>query len=135
MQTRFVDGAVAQRLLKVADFLVLALGALVLGLRSLPGNDPATSISIGFFALTLAFLCLVLLRSFKLYEPAYLASASTSATFSFGVAAISGIGLQVLAELTGLGLSGFWTTQWLMLCAVYFPLSRFSVQLWARPLL
>jgi Undecaprenyl-phosphate glucose phosphotransferase len=135
MQTRFVDGAVAQRLLKVADFLVLALGALVLGLRSLPGNDPTSSISIGFFALTLAFLCLVLLRSLKLYEPAYLATASTSATYSFGVAVISGFGLKVLAGYTGLGLSGFWTTQWLMLCGVYFPASRLAVQLWARPLL
>ena len=135
MHTRYVDGAVAQRLLKVADFVVLGLGALVLGFRSAVGEDPVAAIAIGFFALTLAFLCLVLLRSLKLYEPAYLAKAATSASFSFGVAAIAGLGLQALAGHSGLRLTGFWSTQWLMLCGFYFSLSRVGVQLWARPLL
>jgi Undecaprenyl-phosphate glucose phosphotransferase len=135
MQTRFVDGAVAQRLLKVADFAVLGLGALVISLLSSGNQDPVISISIGFFALTLAFLCLVLLRSLRLYQPAYLATAVTSAIFSFGVAAIAGLGLQLVAGLTGLHLSGFWSKQWLILCGVYFLFSRVAVQFWARPLL
>ena len=135
MQTRFVDGAVAQRLLKVTDFVVLAFGALVLGLRSALNPDAATSSFIGFFALTLAFLCLVLLRGFKLYEPRYLALAASSVIYSFGIAVIAGLGLHGLVGFFGLSLSGLWTTQWLMLCGVYFAVSRIAVQLWARPLL
>lgn len=133
MQTRFVDGAVAQRLLKVMDFVVLTLGAMVLGIRSIAIDSPTQSISVGFFAFTLAFLSLVLLRSFKLYEPVRLATAATSAVFSFAVVCVAGLGLQALAAMAGLALSTFWTTQWLMLCGIYFPLSRIAVQLWARP--
>ncbi len=42
MHTRFVDGAVAERLLKVVDFAVLALGALIVGLRSTVSDNPGT---------------------------------------------------------------------------------------------
>ncbi len=135
MQTRFVDGAVAQRLLKVTDFVVLALGALVLGLRSATGDNQVVPISIAFFALTLVFLCLVLLRAFKLYEPGYLATAASSATFSCAVGVVAGLGLQALGNFFGLFLGGLWTVQWLVLCGIYFSVSRIAMQVWARPLL
>lgn len=135
MQARFVDGAVAQRLLKATDFAVLALGGLIVGLRSAETDSLVAPISIAFFALTLAFLCLVLLRAFKLYEPVHLAFAARAATFSCGVAVAAGLGLQAAASFSGLTFAGFWPLQWLLLCGVYFAASRVAVQIWARPLL
>lgn len=133
MHTRFVDGAVAERLLKVVDFTVLALGALIIGLRSAVSGNPVTPVSIAFFALTLAFLCILLLRALDLYKPGYLATGVTSATFSCAVAAVAGLGLQAAAKFSGLFLGGLWTLQWLVLCGIYFSLSRIAVQMWARP--
>jgi Undecaprenyl-phosphate glucose phosphotransferase len=135
MKSRFVDWAVPQRLLKVTDFLVLALGALMTGLQSSLNDNPLIPISVAFFALTLAFVCLVLLRAFKLYEPSHLTTAATAGVYSFGIAAVTGFVLQTLVGLTGLALGGSWTEQWLMLCGIYFSVSRVALQIWARPLL
>ncbi len=133
MQTRFVDGTVAQRLLKIVDFAVLSSAWLYFGLLSAMSHAATASASIGFSALTLAFLCLVTMRSFKLYEPKYLATAASSTIFSFLIALVAGLALQSLLRILGIGFSGLWSVQWLMVCGVYFSVSRILVQLWARP--
>ena len=135
MQTRFVDGVVAQRLLKLLDFVVLATAALYFALHHVVISNSLVPVAAGFFAFTLAFLCLVLLRMFRLYEPRYLASGARSALLSFIVAGTSGLGLRGLAPLAGLDLSNTWAVKWLMFSGVYFSLSRVALQLWARPLL
>jgi Undecaprenyl-phosphate glucose phosphotransferase len=133
MKTKFVDGVVAQRLLKITDFAVLTSACVYFGLQSNLSHTSTAASSIGFFALTLAFLCLVLMRSFKLYEPKHLATAAGAALFSFGIAVVAGLSLHALMKVLGFELSSFWKIEWVMVCGFYFPASRLAVQLWARP--
>ena len=133
MNTRFVDGTVAQRLLKISDLGVLSSAAILFGLKTASANSALVPSGIGFFALTLAFLTLVLLRAFRLYETRFLATAVFAAPLSCAIACVAGLGMQQLARFSGISFSNLWTIEWFMVCGFYFSLSRVAVQLWALP--
>ncbi|HTN98183.1 MAG TPA: undecaprenyl-phosphate glucose phosphotransferase [Nordella sp.] len=130
----YIDVEVLQRLLKGLDFIVLFLGGftITIGLARLPAVADNDAL-IGFFALELALLSMLAMRSFGLYDIASLRSALRSIVFSFAACLLSGILNYLLARLGLIDLPPAWLTGWAILTAAYLIVTRGAVALWASP--
>jgi Undecaprenyl-phosphate glucose phosphotransferase len=131
MDRPFAESEVAQRLLKSADFFVLLVTAFAITIlcqSRTDGNIPSIA---AFGTATLVFSILYLLRGFGFYEPSRLREGFQSTIFSAAVASIAGFCFYKLSRLTGLDLTIIWLTLWLIVCFVYFSISRFLAYFWA----
>jgi Undecaprenyl-phosphate glucose phosphotransferase len=131
---RYVDEEVVKRLLKATDFFVLFLSTILLStitsLNPLLANSQAI---IGFFSLSLSYLCLLTLRELGLYQPEALVNGRWIFVKSFSAVFICGFGLFSLVDDFLMPLHQHWLSYWLMITAGYLAASRFAAQLWARP--
>ena len=130
MARKTIDVDVVQRLAKVADFVVLTGGALVLTtIMATPGQPEA----VGFFALLVAFSGLLGMRGLGLYAPKHWAQMGWTAASSIAMCVVAGAVLFGLSHLTQLELPPAWIALWSSLCAGHFIITRFVAGLWAVP--
>ena len=130
MTRKTIDSDVVQRLAKSADFVVLTGGALVLTTAlAQPGQPEA----VGFFALLVAFACLLGMRGLGLYAPRQWAQMGWTTASSIAICVVAGAALFALSHLTKLQLPAIWIAVWSALCAVHFSITRFIAGLWAVP--
>jgi exopolysaccharide biosynthesis polyprenyl glycosylphosphotransferase len=130
MSVRTVEVDVVRRLAKAADFLFLTTAALIsiVAMSNVKHNEAA-----GFFALLVAFSCLLGLRGLRHYEPRAWSRGPYTALISFSLTAVIGLMLYVISKLTNLGLPLFWVSVWSCLCCAYFIPTRMLAHVWAKP--
>lgn len=133
MNKRVSDGEVAKRLLKAVDGLVLSVGALSITLNNLSHFDLSVPAIAGSYALLIAFSCLIVMRSFGIYEGRNLSKPLRSVGFSLAVITLIGLSYYWLAGLCGLPLANRWVESWLLLSGIHVAITRTAVLLWARP--
>jgi Undecaprenyl-phosphate glucose phosphotransferase len=133
MKMRQSDGEVVKRLLKGADALALGLITMWVTTNAVMYSDAATPIIIGLFALTLAFTCLFLLRSFGQYEPRRLGVGVKSFAYSFAIVALTGFAFNAISSTIGLDTNSLWLKYWLVLTATHLAITRMAVLAWTKP--
>ncbi len=130
MNKRIADGEVVKRLLKGVDGLVLCLIAMYATFNNLTHFDLSIPAITGFYALTIAFSCLLLLRSFGLYEGRNLSIPLRSFGFTFGVTSVVGCFYYLASSVCGLPLAPNWLGFWFALTAVHVLITRTVVLYW-----
>lgn len=133
MSNRVADGEVVKRLLKGVDGLVISFIAMLATFNNLQHFDLSIPALTGFYALTITFSCLLLLRSFGLYEGRNLSTPTKSIVFSFEVIAFVGCFFYLASSLCGLPLAPSWLSYWLSLSAFHVLVTRTVVLYWAPP--
>jgi Undecaprenyl-phosphate glucose phosphotransferase len=135
-QTRedLIDPAVVQRLVKIVDFLVLALGGLVLTTMAAEWSDAEQLTASPFIALVATLLSMLTIRSAGLYDIRALCNGPRNAALSLccGFA----MGMVLFAISTGFvqTISQSWLAGWLALLSLHFGLTRNAAALVIRPL-
>ena len=132
---KYVDEEVVKRLLKVFDFSIFFLAALIFStlFAKLP-VVPDQGAVIGFFTLTIALLSVFTIRDLQLYEPKSLVNgwwifAKTSSSII-----ICGFTLFTILDRFLLPMDALWLVAWAATTIAYVGVTRFGAQLWARPI-
>jgi Undecaprenyl-phosphate glucose phosphotransferase len=121
---RVIDEDVGKRLLKGVDLACIwgvSFSASVLFSTNANAHTPALA---GFFALTLTFLSLYLLRGLGLYETKSLSHVFRNICLSITSIVIAGFAFSILIGIAGLELSKQWHLVWAIFCVIYFTTSR-----------
>jgi Undecaprenyl-phosphate glucose phosphotransferase len=129
MPDRLIDGEVVQRLLKFGDFAVLSFAGLVLFLLDARIDNPP---AIGFFALALALICALAVRSLGLYQVETLSDGVRAALYSWSACLIAGAAVLALSNLA-VPVSAAWLTGWYAVTTFHFIVSRLALALWIKP--
>ena len=130
----FIDREVVQRILKATDFAVLLGAAVIVSiLNAAPPLPAQAATTIGFFSAGLALLCILAARSMRLYDVQSITGGWTAAAWAILACAASGGVLFEALHLLLPPISQIWLAWWFLTVALYFPLSRIPVSLWARP--
>ncbi len=133
MKKRAVDNEVVKRLLKGVDGIILTLGAMFATVNNLIYFDLTIPAKTGFYGLFLALSCMLLLRSFGLYEGRSLSKPLHSIGFSWALVGVIGFVFYLAAGLIDLPLAASWLEFWLVLSALHIVITRTSVLFWTRP--
>ena len=129
MNRQFLDHEVGMRLLKGFDLATLAVCTFVLCTLFCIDGNASTPAFAGFFALTLAFLCVFCARGLGLYDPASLRNLLSNLAKTGLVWAILGLGTGMTIGFSGLKLSSDWPKFWLLIAGASLLISRASVWL------
>ncbi len=130
----YVDDEVAQRLLKALDSTVFFATATFCSTVFATRLDLPNGVSIiTFFSLTLALLCVLLLRDLGLYKPSALVNGGRSFLKSAATLAITGTVAYNLLNRFLFPLDPLWIPYWVLLAICHLALSRLAAQVWARP--
>ena len=131
----YVDDEVVQRLLKALDFVVFFATATFCSTVFAERLDVPNGASIiTFFSLTLALLCVLLLRDLGLYKSSALVNGGWSFLKSAATLVITGSVAYNLLNHFLFPLDPHWVPYWTLLATCHLALSRLAAQAWARPL-
>jgi Undecaprenyl-phosphate glucose phosphotransferase len=131
---RFIDGEVLQRLLKLYDFALLTAAGLALSLLSAKGLDsPSAAPAAGFFALELAFLCALAIRSLGFYDIRALSDGVRSAAYALCASFLIGGVLFEFSNVFILPMGREWLVGWFAFVTAHFTVTRFALAAWAEP--
>lgn len=131
----YVDDEVVQRLLKVLDCAVFFATATFCSTAFAERLDiPNGASIITFFSLTLALLCVLLLRDLGLYKSSALVNGGWSFLKSAATLVITGTAAYTLFDRFLFPLDPHWVPYWTLLATIHLALSRLAAQVWARPL-
>ncbi len=130
----YIDSEVVERLLKGIDFSFLTvITVFVSTLTLLPNENQNQSALIGAFSLFVSFLCLLFMRSFKLYEPRGLADGPLTLTRSVIATLACGAISFALFRMLVLPLGWSWLPLWGGMAAACMGGTRLAAKTWAEP--
>ncbi len=128
---KYIENEVGERLLKVADGLVLFPAALVFSLLTVKNvhAENATAL-IGFFALGTALLAMFVMRSLGAYSPQNWSYGGASFVNSLAATSIIGLACFTLFSYTVLPMNPTWGWYWIGLNTAHLGITRFGAQFW-----
>ena len=132
-KTSYVDPDVVQRLLKVADFTVLFVGALALFIAIVPALG-ADAVLFAFVAATVALTCMLAMRQAGSYAIGTLTSARRSISGALVITLITGLLAYLAVDNLLFPLAGKWLAGWVLLSVSHIGLTRLVTAFWAGPL-
>ncbi len=129
MERRALDHEVGMRLLKTLDLVVLTPLAFIPAVLLDRSGLPTAQVLVGFYAIALAFFCVLFVRNSNLYGPRAFfaplhAMLKTSAAFVL-LGEISGVAIQ----FTGLAFAASWFGIWALGAIIHVAVSRALVAL------
>jgi Undecaprenyl-phosphate glucose phosphotransferase len=132
MKRNFAESEVVQRLLKVADLLVLGCAGFAITFATQQRIDAGLPAVIAFSVLCLGFAIIVVLRGMGLYAPVNLAKGLRTATLSAAISGVLGYCFFNMSGILKLELASGWIGSWLCFSCSYFAATRALVHLWAN---
>jgi Undecaprenyl-phosphate glucose phosphotransferase len=126
---RKMDELVGKRLLKGLDLAALCATAFYSSVQFAANPSPTTPMLAGFFTLTLAFLCIYLLRGLGLYETSSRSKVMRNLILSVTTMLLAGFAAATLVGATGLNLSTPWFAVWTVFSISYIAATRFALSL------
>jgi Undecaprenyl-phosphate glucose phosphotransferase len=126
MTTKTLDHEVLQRLAKASDLIVLSATALIYTLMTVTNSHQVAAT--GFFAFALAFGCMLILRSMRLYSASAWMRGWRTVGVSLVVPIIAGMSAYFAAPIFGLALPHGWLVAWILVVSTYILISRFVGQ-------
>jgi Undecaprenyl-phosphate glucose phosphotransferase len=133
LHARYIEPEILQRVLKSADFAVLAFGALAMSAVSVPLSPQLTLTVTVFLMLVLALCSVLALRWAGLYDIRILTGRGSGLFRSILLAGAIGLAGYFTVNSLSVPTDPRWLAGWLTLAGLHFGLTRSLAGLWIRP--
>jgi Undecaprenyl-phosphate glucose phosphotransferase len=131
---QFIDSDVVQRLIKIADFLGLTAGGLILAAATVQWPGGEQLMASPFVALVLSLSTMLSLRGAGLYDIRALCRGPRNAVLSLCWGFLVGAAFFAVSGTLAPAIGQGWIAGWLALSTLHFGLTRGAASLLVRPL-